>query len=313
MYPLAGSVIFVYGSVFLATIFILLAVYLILFGSRIEISARAVEVIGPQRPTIRERELSAPIAKRVFRPLLNWAVRLVSRRLPSEKEAHLSQKLIMAGRPGGLGAREIWAVKLILATAGLALSILALSFLNWTFTLRLAVTLSAAAAGWMLPDVYLNHKIRERKLEVQKALPDVLDLITVSVEAGMGFDGALMKVVEKGKGILASEFLVVLQECKMGKSRKEALRDMANRIDVDDFSTFTGAIIMADQLGIAIGNVLRLQSDQMRIKRKQRAEENAMKAPVKMLIPMVACIFPTIFVVLLGPAVISLLQNFAIL
>ncbi|MFZ5631234.1 MAG: type II secretion system F family protein [Bacillota bacterium] len=311
MYPLAGPVLLVYGFVFLAAVFIFLAVYLILFGSRIEISERAVEVIGPQRPTIRERELSEPIAKRLFRPLLNRVVKLASSKLPSEKEAHLSRKITMAGRPGGLGPREFLAAKLILAMAGPALLILAQSFLNWAFTLWLAVTLAAAAIGWMLPDIYLNQKIRQRKDEVQKALPDVLDLITVSVEAGMGFDGALMKVVEKGKGVLASEFLVVLQECKMGKSRKEALRDMANRIDVDDFSTFTGAIIMADQLGIAIGNVLRLQSDQMRLKRKQRAEENAMKAPVKMLIPMVVCIFPTIFVVLLGPAVISLLKHFA--
>lgn len=127
----------------------------------------------------------------------------------------------------------------------------------------------------------------------------------------MGFDGALLKVVDKGKGMLTGEFLQVLHECKMGKPRREALKDMADRLGVDDFTTFTGSIIQAEFLGLGLGKVLRLQSDQIRRKRRQRAEESAMKAPVKMMIPMGLFIFPTIFVVLLGPAIINILEIFS--
>ncbi|MFZ5646646.1 MAG: type II secretion system F family protein [Bacillota bacterium] len=297
-------------SIFFATFFLFLALYLMLFGSKIEITNRAIEVMGKKTISIRDKELSEPIVKRVLRPLLNRITNLASRMLPSEKEAALAKKLVMAGRPGGHGPREFMAVKLILAVTFPGILMLVEPLLALDSIDFILFTATAAIAGWIIPDFYLRQRIHERKNEVEKTLPDVLDLITVSVEAGTGFDGALLKVVEKGKGVLASEFLIVLQECKMGKSRKDALRDMANRVDADDLSTFVGSIIMADQLGIGIGNVMRLQSDQMRRKRRQRAEERAMKAPVKMMIPMVTCIFPTIFVVLLGPAAISLYQAF---
>lgn len=298
------------GSAFVAAVLAFMAVYGLLFGKRLEISKRMVEVVGQRQTTIRERELSQPVMKRVFRPLLGSMVRLGSRMLPSEKEASLSKTIIMAGRPAGLGPREFMAIKLIMAVCVPALITVADSLFHWTSGGWMMALAASAAGGWILPDLYLRQKIAERKNEVNKALPDVLDLITVSMEAGMGFDGSIMKVAEKGKGVLASEFLIVLQECKMGKSRKDALRDMAQRINADDLSTFVGSVIMADQLGIGLGNVLRLQSDQMRRKRRQRVEEQAMKAPVKMLIPMVTCIFPAIFVILLGPAAIRLYQAF---
>jgi len=310
LYRIGDPLWVVSGSVFLAAVLLFFGIYLLLYGKRLEMSRRVVEVVGQHSQSIREKELSEPIVKRVFQPMLQSAARLGSRMLPSEKEASLVQKLVLAGRPGGLGPREFMAFKLILALCGPALFILAGDYLLWDRHRLLLATAVAAAAGWMLPDVYLHRKIDERKSEVEKSLPDVLDLITVSMEAGMGFDGAIMKVAEKVKGVLAAEFLVVLQECKMGKSRREALKDMAGRNQSDDLSTFIGSVVMADQLGISIGNVLRLQSDQVRRKRRQRAEEKAMKAPVKMLIPMVTCIFPTIFVVLLGPAAISLYKNF---
>ncbi len=310
MYPTKHLFPLIPGSVFIAAVFFFLAVYGLLFGSRLEMSRRVVEVVGQRRPSIREKELSEPIIKRVFRPLMQNVIRLASRILPSSKEASLSRKLTMAGKPAGMGPREFMAVKLVLAIFGPAFIFLGEPLLRWQAGDWLAAVAAAAAGGWVLPDIYLHKKIAERKNEVEKAMPDVLDLITVSMEAGMGFDGAIMKVAEKCKGPLASEFLIVLQECKMGKSRKDALRDMADRVDVDDLSTFIGSVIMADQLGIGLGNVLRLQSDQMRRKRRQRAEEQAMKAPVKMLIPMVTCIFPAIFVILLGPAAISLYQSF---
>ena len=294
------------GSIFLTTILVFLALYLMMFGNRLELSRRAMEVIGKRNVSIREKELSEPIVKRVLKPLINRLFKVATRILPSEKEVILSRRLTAAGKPGGHGPKEFMAVKLILAVTFPGIMILAEPLLGLEYSQWLTLTVAFALAGWLLPDFYLRQKIAERKNEVEKSLPDVLNLITVSVEAGTGFEGALLRVVEKGKGILAEEFYIVLQECKMGKSRKDALRDMADRLDVDDFSTFAGSIIMADQLGIGIGNVMRLQSDQMRRKRRQRAEERAMKAPVKMMIPMATCIFPTIFVVLLGPAAISL-------
>lgn len=299
------------APVFLAAALIFVAVHKLLFGRRLEMSRRAAEVVGQrQTGSIREKELSEPIMKRVFRPLLKSLVRPASRMLPSEKEASISARLTRAGKPGGIGPREFMALKLILAVLLPALAFLAVPFLNLQPTGRFMAITAAVAAGWIFPDLYLGQKISQRKNEVVRSLPDVLDLITVSVEAGMGFDGALLKVVEKVKGVLASEFNIVLQESKMGKSRREALRDMADRIGVDDLSTFVGSIIMAEQLGIGISNVLRLQSAEIRRKRRQRAEEKAMKAPVKMLLPMVVCIFPAIFVVLLGPAAISLYKSF---
>ncbi|MCL6610160.1 MAG: type II secretion system F family protein [Peptococcaceae bacterium] len=298
----------VLAPVFMAALFAFMAVYLLLFGKQLEMSKRVEEVVGRHRPTIREKELSEPFMKRVFRPFLQKLVRVASRMLPSEKEAVISRKITMAGRPGGLGPREFMAIKLMLAVCGPALAVLADSLLSLKTGNLLAVSAAAAAGGWILPDIYLRRQTDERKNEVEKTLPDVLDLITVSMEAGMGFDGAIMKVAEKSKGPLPQEFLIVLQECKMGKSRKDALRDMADRVDVDDLSTFVGSVIMADQLGISLSNIMRLQSEEVRRKRRQRAEEKAMKAPVKMLIPMVTCIFPAIFVVLLGPAAINIYQ-----
>jgi len=142
-------------------------------------------------------------------------------------------------------------------------------------------------------------------------MPDIMDLLTVSVEAGLGFDAALSKVVDKMPGTLSEEFVVLLSEIKIGKTRKDAMYQMADRIGVPDFRSFISAVVQADQLGVSLGRVLRIQSDQIRVNRKQRIQEKAMKAPIKMLIPMVVFIFPAIFIVLLGPTVINLIHMFA--
>ncbi|KJS17935.1 MAG: hypothetical protein VR69_02605 [Peptococcaceae bacterium BRH_c4b] len=288
-----------------------LAMHNLISRKNVDLSKRANAILSGPAPDIRERELSEPLSKRMLKPLVHRVALHTSRWLPSEKEALLAKKIEMAGRPGGFGPREFTALKFIVTVSSICMMLL----LETLFTLPrqkwLLLTVLAGVAGWYLPGFYLRQKILERKSEVEKTLPDILDLLTVSVEAGMGFDGALLKVVDKGKGILAGEFLQVLHHCKMGKPRREALRDMAERMGVDDLSTFTGSVIQAEQLGLGLGNVLRLQSEQMRQKRRQRAEESAMKAPVKMMIPMVLFIFPTIFVVLLGPAVINILNAFS--
>jgi tight adherence protein C len=163
--------------------------------------------------------------------------------------------------------------------------------------------------GFMLPALWLGQKIRSRKNSVIRSLPDALDLLTICVEAGLVFDQAMQKVAEKWDDELSRAFARVLHEIRLGKTRREALRDMADRLDLSDVTSFVAAVIQAEQLGVSIAKVLRIQSDQMRIRRRQRAEEKAHQAPVKMLFPMVFLIFPAIWIVLLGPALLQVLAT----
>ncbi|MCL6634258.1 MAG: type II secretion system F family protein [Peptococcaceae bacterium] len=298
------------AAVFLEALLLILYLHSLISKDRLEVEKRVAELVGRRTSTVREQELKAPLHRRVIKPLLTRLSMLMVKILPAEKEAELAQKIASAGISQKIAPRELLVLKYLAAAGGASF----LWFLGGMAGKNLiqAALMGAAglALGWFLPDFYVNRKALARKEEIERSLPDVLDLLTVSVEAGLGFDGALMKVVEKTKGALAGEFSTALQEIKMGKPRIEALRDMSRRADVDDLSNFTGSVIMADQLGIGIGNILRLQAGQIRQKRRQRAEEMAMKAPVKMLIPMVFFIFPAIFVVLLGPAAIQIAKTF---
>jgi len=297
-------------AVFIEVVLLTLVLYNLTSKEQQEVEKRVAEVIGKRIRTVREQELKAPFYRRAIKPLLVKVSSIMPKILPAEKEAELGQKIARAGMSEKIAPRELLAVK-YLAAAGIA----ALLWLAGEETGKNLVQLTLMGCtglglGWFLPDFYINKKGLARRQEIEKSLPDVLDLLTVSVEAGLGFDAALMKVVEKTRGVLSDEFALVLQEIKMGRPRVEALRDMSLRADVDDLSTFTGSVILADQLGISIGNILRLQSGQIRQKRRQLAEEMAMKAPVKILIPMVLFIFPAIFIVLLGPAVIQITKTF---
>jgi len=165
--------------------------------------------------------------------------------------------------------------------------------------------------GFIGPNLWLKSRIKRRSEDILRSLPETLDLIMVSVEAGLGFDAAMMKVVEKQKGVLAEEFNLVLQEIKMGKPRRDALRDMAKKNNVEELNNVIASLVQADQLGISMGSVLRNQSNQIRQKRKQRAQEQAQKAPVKIMIPLVFFIFPSIFIIILGPAFIQIMEYFS--
>jgi len=166
-----------------------------------------------------------------------------------------------------------------------------------------------ALIGFIYPQMWLRSKIRSRQNAAMKALPDALDLLTICVEAGLGFDLAMQRVSEKWDDPLSRDFGRVIRDIQLGKARKDALRDMANRLDVTDVTSFVAAIVQTEQLGVSIAKVLRIQSDQMRMKRRQRAEEKAHQAPIKMLFPMVFLIFPTIYIVLLGPAVLTVMES----
>jgi tight adherence protein C len=205
---------------------------------------------------------------------------------------------------------EFTGLRLVCAVlfGGLALAVMFVSrapLLNQTFA-----TVIASALGYFLPTIWLGLKIRSRQTSILRALPDALDLLTISVEAGLGFDAAMAKVTEKWSDDLSQAFSRVLVEIQMGTVRRVALRSMANRTDVSELTSFVAAIIQADQLGVSLARVLHIQSEQMRIRRRQRAEEMANKAPIKMMVPLVFLIFPALFVVLLGPALPSLMNAF---
>jgi tight adherence protein C len=180
---------------------------------------------------------------------------------------------------------------------------------NTAQTTAILLTLGSLFLGYYFPSMWLNSKIKRRQQSIVRALPDALDLLVICVEAGLGFDMAMGKVYEKWDNELSIAFGRVLREIQLGKPRREALRDMSRRMDVPDVTAFIAAIIQADQLGVSMSKILRVQSDQMRVKRRQRAQEKAHQAPVKMMIPMVFLIFPAIWIVLLGPSVIILIST----
>lgn len=303
-----------YLVVFLSfmTVFLLVqGVFVLINKEKMVIALRMQGIaISLRQQSDLDDQLSKPFFERVIRPVLERLAAAISKTTPVKKKTGLQKKLIMAGNPMNLAAGEFIVIQYGL-TLGIPAGILLLTLpAGLGTTVTITGMALGAAGGLMLPEYYLKVLTDKRKDEIQDNLPDVLDLMTVSVEAGLGFDAALVKVTEKIKGVISQEFTRVLQEIKMGKPRRDALRDLGNRSGVDDLIAFLGSIIQADQLGVSIGNVLRLQSEQMRQKRRQRAEEKAMKAPIKMLIPLILFIFPTIFIVVLGPAAIQIIDTF---
>lgn len=250
-----------------------------------------------------EEALRESFTARVIAPAFNSLFELLAGLLPGDASAKRNTRLRQAGIGSEAAAGALFAAKLLLG----AFMVL---FGGLILQSPLPLLMLLFLLGWSLPELYVMGRKRRREEEIERTLPDTLDLLTVSVEAGLGFDGAMIKVAEKSRGVLASEFRRVIKENMMGQSRRDSLRDMANRLGNDSVTAFAGAMVQAEQLGISFANVLRLQAEQVRRKRKQRVEEAALKAPVKILIPLVLFIFPTIFIVLLGPAAIKIMTIF---
>ena len=286
------------------------AVLLITYGVAARPSEDAVQArlsqLVVQPKTLEEMELNQPFYERIVRPTIQRLARARSQQ-EGGTVAKLDAKLEKAGYPGGLRGADWVGVKLMSLIGFAVLGFLLALLLTGTIVLGLLFAVVGAAIGYIAPEFWLGRKIRARGMAMILQLPDALDLLTISVEAGLGFDAALAKVVEKMEGPLVDEFRQALAEVRMGRTRREALRDVSNRAEAQPVSNFVGAIIQAEQLGVPIAKVLQIQSNQLRIERRQRAEEAAAKAPVKMLFPMVGCIFPTIFIVILGPAVVTLM------
>ncbi len=262
--------------------------------------------------TLEEIELEQPFSERVLMPMIRSMARLVTRFAPQKSMETVRHNLELAGNPNNWGPAEFLGVRGLAGVMMGVLTFLVLNMAGLPMEKKLMFTFLLAALGFQYPIIWLGGKIKKRKANIVKALPDALDLLTISVEAGLGFDGALAKVTEKWDNELSREFGRVLSEIRMGKLRREALRDLADRAEVPDLTNFIAAVIQADQLGVAMTRVLRVQSDQMRTKRRQRAEEKAQMAPVEMTIPLVLLIFPSLLVVILGPAVPKIAGAFGI-
>jgi len=255
-------------------------------------------------PTLEEMELAKPFFDRIVGPVSRRFLDVIVKYTPQHMKDRIRKRLTMAGNPHNLHSEEFLAIKVITLISLPLGVILFCHLVGLKSQLAMLFTMVFFALGYLLPDSYINQAIKARQKLIQNTLPYFLDLMVVGMEAGLGFDAAVNRVIQKSKGPLSDEFNRALQEVRIGKPRREAMRDIATRAGVDDLSTFLAAIIQADELGISIGNVLRVQAQQFRIKRRQRAEEAAMKLPVKMLFPLIFCIFPAIFIVLLGPAVL---------
>jgi tight adherence protein C len=259
--------------------------------------------------SLEEIELQQSFKDRVIVPVLQALLTTLSKLSPKQNADKLKRSLQQAGNPGGITPATFSGMRVGLALV-MGLIFFFVTFTSMTQEEMLMYTPIGFVMGYLMPGIWLGQQIKKRKHNITRALPDALDLLTISVEAGLGFDIALKRVTEKWDDELSKEFQRVLGDVSLGRTRRDAMRDMAERTDVEDVQIFVSAIIQAEQLGVSIAKILRLQSDQMRMRRRQRAEEKAQKAPIYMLFPMVFLIFPSIFVVILGPAVPKFMESF---
>ena len=276
------------------------------------VQARLTQLGTMQAKNLEELELQAPLLERTLKPLAARLSGFVSSVTSTSFTQQTEKRLALAGNPGGLRTADWLGVKAVGAIVGAGLFFLlfmVVGFMDLPLVLRFVMIPIGLMFGYTIPEFWLGGRVRKRQKAVLLMIPDALDLLTISVRAGLGFDGALAKVVEKLKGPLTEEFRRALAEIRVGKARRDALRDIVPRTEVPALTNFIGAIIQAEQLGVSISKVLQVQSEQLRIERRQRAEEQAAKAPIKMLFPLVGCIFPSLFIIILGPALILIMLN----
>lgn len=281
-------------------------------GERDPLQQRLAEYAARgETATLEEIELSQPITERVIFPMARKFGEIMTRFTPQNALQSTARKLELAGNPRGLEPATFWAMRFVLAIAiaGFMLFIFSIGSIKWSLTTKMLVLAGFTALGFFVPEMLLTSRIQRRQKEIRKAMPDALDLLTICVEAGLGFDGAMSRVHDKWNNELSLSFGRAIREMQLGKLRREALKDMADRIGIAEMTSFVAAVIQSEQLGVSMAKVLRIQADQMRIKRRQLAEEQAHKAPIKMLIPMALLIFPAICIVLMTPAFLRLMRS----
>ncbi len=259
--------------------------------------------------SLEEIELSQPFMERVVYPTARRLGEFAQRFTPAQAIIDARRRLEMAGAPRWLEPSLFLASRFVFGFGLGGLLFMVYSISNDISFNTALIILAATVVGFFMPNLLVDSRVTRRQRTILNSMPDALDLLTISVEAGLGFDAALKKVTEKWDNELSEAFSRVLQEVQLGKLRREALRDMAARLNLSEMDSFVAAVIQSEQLGVSMSRVLRVQSDSMRVKRRQRAEERAQQAPVKMLMPMVLLIFPTIVILLMGPAVLQIMRS----
>jgi tight adherence protein C len=296
---------------------VLLSVYLLSLATAaatpqpgIDRALAALEAMGGA-PKELTADLDRPFSERVLEPLQRRALGLGRRLTGSDSTERITRKIEAAGSPAGWSVDRVVSLKVVGAVGGLlAAALVALLLLGLSLVPGVVVLAIGLVAGYYGPDLFLYQRGYDRKERIRRELPDAIDLLTISVESGLAFDAAVQQVAHNTEGPLAEELSRVLREMQIGSSRADALRAMAERSNLPELRSFISSLVQADAFGIPIAQVLRVQSSEMRVKRRQRAEEKAMQVPVKMTIPLIFCILPCLFIAVLGPAVINIMDSF---
>jgi tight adherence protein C len=304
------------GCLFLAIVLIGIAIDQQMTEKRRAVTMLETQMIGQSgtaapRVDVREQEMQENFGTRVLVPIVSKAGRFARRITPLDTRDRIARKLVLAGNPVGWDAERILAFKVIGAIAGFVLSLIIMQLFDLSALLQIVVTGLLTFVGFIAPDAILNNKVEERQREILRTLSDTLDLLTISVEAGLSLNAAIAQVVRNVPGVLSSEFARMLQEIQLGVPRSEAFRNLAERTDVEELNAFALAMIQADVFGVSISSVLRTQAQQLRIKRRQAIEARAQQTPVKIVFPLVLCVLPALFVVIVGPGAIRIFNAFS--
>jgi tight adherence protein C len=298
-------------GIFLAILLSLTAIGVLTNESQgVSKSLAVLEAFSTAPPELK-REMQPSFNDRILTPLLDRCLRIGKRLTPADHGERIRKRLEIAGNPPGWSIDRVTSMKFVGFAIALVLSLVLTAVLGLGFAPMLVVCVGISVVGYLAPNMYLYHVGYERTNLIRRAMPDALDLLTISVESGLGFDAALAQVARNTEGPLAGEFARVLQEMQIGLGRGAALRALGDRTHVMELRGFTSAMVQADALGIPIAQVLRVQSGEIRLKRRQRAEEQAQKVAVKILIPLIFCILPCLFIAVLGPAAIGILASFS--
>lgn len=275
-----------------------------------QVASSATTTMAPgESVNLREQRLQEGFSSRIVMPVLAAASRVSRRITPIDARERLTKKLQLAGSPQGWDAERVLSFKVIGAVGGFLLGVFVAGMVHPAPFIAIVVLALLSFVGFVAPDSILNRKVEERQNEILKTLSDTLDLLTISVEAGLSLNAAIAQVVQNVPGVLSAEFARMLQEIQLGVPRSEAFRHLAERTDVEELNAFALAMIQADVFGVSIAGVLRTQAQQLRIKRRQRAEGRAQQTPVKIVFPLVLCVMPALFVVIVGPGAIRIVQN----
>jgi tight adherence protein C len=297
------------GAIFIA-ITVLLATIGVLTAERTQISRSMSALQRMNVPGDMQAELDRSFEERVLVPARAKMLGLGRRLTPQGQLDKIGRRLETAGSPEGWDVNRVISVKVLAAAVGFLVGLALPVIMGGSALVVIGVTIFFTVVGFYGPDLTIYQIGYNRREQIRKDLPDALDLLTITVEAGLAFDAAVTQVARNTTGPLADEFFRVLQEIQLGRSRSQALEQMGERINVDELNIFVSAVVQADALGIPIAHVLRVQAKEMRIKRSQRAEEAAMKVPVKILFPLIFCILPSLFVIVIGPAAVTIYHSF---